>query len=95
MAQYKILVSIDEKNFFWTIAEKRRIISKNPTREELEKIPKVLELDEKGNWAGNWDCREHQWYEKYRIKYKEEIKKINGIWRKIIKRNPKQKNNEM
>lgn len=27
--------------------------------------------------------RGEQWYEKYRVKDEEEIKKVNGIWKKI------------
>lgn len=41
MVIYKISASIDEKNFFWIIVANGKIINKNPTKEELDKISKT------------------------------------------------------
>lgn len=42
MSKYKINVSIDEKNYFWIIVQDGRIINKNPTKEELRRISKIV-----------------------------------------------------
>lgn len=35
MSKYRLSVSFDETNFFWIIIENGKIISRNPTKEDL------------------------------------------------------------
>lgn len=38
MTKYKVYISIDEKEYFWVTVENGKVINRNATREELDKI---------------------------------------------------------
>lgn len=42
MTKYKVYVTIDENNSFWIITENSKIISRNPIKEELDKVSRTV-----------------------------------------------------
>jgi len=49
MTKYKVYISIDEKEYFWVIVENGKVINRNATREELEKITTKVRYYNKTN----------------------------------------------
>lgn len=49
MSIYKVHISIDGENFFWIIVENKKIINKNPSKEELAKITTRVHFYNKTN----------------------------------------------
>jgi len=42
----KVYVTIDENNSFWIIAESGKIVCRNPTKEELDKVPRIVRYND-------------------------------------------------
>ena len=58
MTKHKIHVSIDEQNFFWIIVENGKVINKNASKEDLNKITTKVYQYNKTNICPR--CREEK-----------------------------------